>query len=211
MCKTFVAVQPFSLCCSFYNQLHAFIPLVGSLCWRPNGLHRNSKEACPVGLLPAKAVQQVKYTVMPLQQPCVCAPVVLDHLQPAVAFANVGELAVDLLVCTLKAHPVARLDSDNLLACVGNNAYNLQPAGLLATALELYQVPGEQLPSVAYAGFSSLSFTLYACLLAQSRPNLDCSRGHAQQNACGHAAGACCSVKEAMHCCFPWSQHMSFC
>lgn len=73
--------------------------------------------------------------------PCVCA-----RLQPAVAFANVGELAVDLLVCTLEAQPVARLDSENLLACVGNNAYNLQPAGLLATALELYQVPGKQLP-----------------------------------------------------------------
>jgi hypothetical protein len=64
-------------------------------------------------------------------------------LQPAVAFANIGELSIDLLVCTLKAQPVARLDSDNLLACVGNNAYELQPSGLLATALELYQVPGK--------------------------------------------------------------------
>lgn len=64
-------------------------------------------------------------------------------LQPAVAFANIGELSIDLLVCTLKAQPAARLDSDNLLACVGNNAYEVQPPGLLATALELYQVPGE--------------------------------------------------------------------
>lgn len=70
---------------------------------------------------------------------------VLAHLQPAVAFANIGELSIDLLVCTLKAQPVARLDSDNLLACVGNNAYQLQPPGLLATALELYQVPGEHM------------------------------------------------------------------
>lgn len=64
-------------------------------------------------------------------------------LQPAVAFANVGELAIDVLVCTLKAQLAARLDDENLLACVGNNAYSTQPPGLLATALELYQVPGE--------------------------------------------------------------------
>lgn len=63
-------------------------------------------------------------------------------VQPAVAFANIGELALDVLVCTLKAHLAARLDDDNLLACAGNNAYSLQPPGLLATALELYQVPG---------------------------------------------------------------------
>jgi hypothetical protein len=62
--------------------------------------------------------------------------------QPAVAFANVGELAVDVLVCTLKAQLAARLDDENLLACAGNNAYSMQPPGLLATALELYQVPG---------------------------------------------------------------------
>lgn len=68
---------------------------------------------------------------------CVSVP------QPAVAFANIGELSIDLMVCTLKAQPAARLDSDNLLACVGNNAYESQPPGLLATALELYQVPGE--------------------------------------------------------------------
>lgn len=59
------------------------------------------------------------------------------------AFANIGELSVDLLVHNLKAELVARLDSDNILACVGNDAYTLQPPGLLATALELYHVPGE--------------------------------------------------------------------
>eukprot|EP00882_Tetradesmus_deserticola_P034835 GHRQ01040128.1.p1 GENE.GHRQ01040128.1~~GHRQ01040128.1.p1 ORF type:complete len:130 (-),score=31.16 GHRQ01040128.1:39-428(-) len=66
-------------------------------------------------------------------------------IQPAVAFANIGELAVDVLVCTLKAQLAARLDDENLLACAGNNAYSLQPPGLLATALELYQVPGGRL------------------------------------------------------------------
>lgn len=60
------------------------------------------------------------------------------------AFANIGELSVDLLVHNLMAELVARLDSDNILACVGNNAYTLQPPGLLATALELYHVPGER-------------------------------------------------------------------
>lgn len=63
-------------------------------------------------------------------------------MQPAVAFANVGELSIDLLVCTLKAELVARVDSENVLACVGNNAYQLQPPGVLATAMELYHVPG---------------------------------------------------------------------
>lgn len=63
--------------------------------------------------------------------------------QPAVAFANIGELSIDLLVASLKAQLVARLDSDNLLSCVGNNAYSPQPPGLLATAAELYRVPGE--------------------------------------------------------------------
>uniref|UniRef100_A0A383VH44 Proteasome assembly chaperone 2 n=1 Tax=Tetradesmus obliquus TaxID=3088 RepID=A0A383VH44_TETOB len=63
---------------------------------------------------------------------------------PAVAFANIGELTVDVLVCTLKAQLVARLDEPDLLACAGNNAYSLQPPGLLATALELYQVPGSR-------------------------------------------------------------------
>lgn len=71
--------------------------------------------------------------------------------QPAVAFANIGELSIDLLVCTLKAQLVARLDSENLLACVGNNAYQPQPSGLLATALELYQAPGKH-PAVGTNG-----------------------------------------------------------
>lgn len=64
-------------------------------------------------------------------------------LQPAVAFANIGELAIDVLITTLQAQLVARLDTPNLMACVGNNAYQPQPAGLLATAAELYSVPGE--------------------------------------------------------------------
>jgi hypothetical protein len=76
--------------------------------------------------------------------PAFVAPCAANRQQPAVAFANIGELAVDVLVCTLKAQLVARLEDENLLACAGNNAYSLQPAGLLATALELYQVPGKR-------------------------------------------------------------------
>jgi len=64
-------------------------------------------------------------------------------LQPAVAFANIGELSIDVLICTMEAQLVARLDSDNVLPCVGNNAYQMQPPGLLATPMELYKVPGE--------------------------------------------------------------------
>eukprot|EP00878_Enallax_costatus_P010526 GHUV01010991.1.p1 GENE.GHUV01010991.1~~GHUV01010991.1.p1 ORF type:complete len:296 (+),score=104.94 GHUV01010991.1:234-1121(+) len=64
---------------------------------------------------------------------------------PAVAFANIGELAIDVIITTLKCQLVARLDDDNILACVGNNAYEPEPQGQLATALELYQVPGTRL------------------------------------------------------------------
>jgi proteasome assembly chaperone 2 len=72
----------------------------------------------------------------------ICGGMACTRPQPAVAFANVGELAVDVLVTTLGAQLAARLDSPNLLACVGNNAYQPQPPGLLATAAELYHVPG---------------------------------------------------------------------
>jgi hypothetical protein len=65
-----------------------------------------------------------------------------------------------VLVCTLKAQLAARLDDENLLACAGNNAYSMQPPGLLATALELYQVPGKA--------------TL--CGLSQTCPVSDCKR-----------------------------------
>jgi hypothetical protein len=79
-----------------------------------------------------------------------------------VAFANIGELSVDLLVHNLMAALVARLDSDNILACVGNNAYDVQPPGLLATALELYHVPGEH-QCHAEVGSALLLFWLIGC------------------------------------------------
>lgn len=59
--------------------------------------------------------------------------------QPAVAFFNVGELAVDALVATLGLRLVARLGDPNLLAVVGNDAYDhTGETGVLATALEMY-------------------------------------------------------------------------
>ncbi|KAF8058335.1 psmG2 [Scenedesmus sp. PABB004] len=66
-------------------------------------------------------------------------------LAPAVAFANIGELALDALIASLGAARVARLDDANVLAVVGNNAFTPDPPGLLATALELYSVPGSRL------------------------------------------------------------------
>lgn len=66
------------------------------------------------------------------------------HAQPAVAFFNVGELAVDALVSTLSLRLAARLSDPNLLAVVGNDAYDhTGESGVLATALELYSAgPG---------------------------------------------------------------------
>lgn len=66
--------------------------------------------------------------------------------QPAVAFFNVGELAVDALVATLRGDLSGRLSDANLLAVVGNDAFDHSGApGVLATALELYSVPGAPL------------------------------------------------------------------
>jgi hypothetical protein len=64
--------------------------------------------------------------------------------KPAVAFFNVGELAVDALIATLGLRLAARLGSPDLLAVVGNDAFDHEgAAGQLATALELYSAgPG---------------------------------------------------------------------
>ncbi|GBF93879.1 proteasome assembly chaperone [Raphidocelis subcapitata] len=60
---------------------------------------------------------------------------------PAVAFFNVGELAVDALIATLGAAPAGRLDDADLLPVVGCGAFDhagAGPEGRLATAMELY-------------------------------------------------------------------------
>jgi proteasome assembly chaperone 2 len=59
-------------------------------------------------------------------------------LQPAVAHANIGELAIDCLISSYGLPLVARLEDDNMLPVVGNDAYTQASPGTLATALEVY-------------------------------------------------------------------------
>ncbi len=88
-------------------------------------------------------------------------PPSLDSPQPAVTHANVGELAVDVLVASLGPQPLGALESHNVLPAVGNDAYDgsspgadggaggagpgpgsQQQAGVLLTALELFALKG---------------------------------------------------------------------
>ncbi|PNH04000.1 Proteasome assembly chaperone 2 [Tetrabaena socialis] len=65
---------------------------------------------------------------------------------PAVTYANVGELAVDVLVATLRPRPLGPLESNNVLPAVGNDAFDdTAGPGTLSTALELYSVEGRPL------------------------------------------------------------------
>ncbi|GLI70480.1 hypothetical protein VaNZ11_015390 [Volvox africanus] len=88
---------------------------------------------------------------------CECGPEALEALKgaivvlPAVTYANVGELAVDVLVATLKPQHLGAVESVNVLSVVGNDAYDPDPSlsppqpGRLTTALELFKVPGRAL------------------------------------------------------------------
>lgn len=57
-------------------------------------------------------------------------------VQPALSIGNVGQLAVDLLVSTMRAERIGYLDSPFVLPCVGNDAYGPVPQGDLALPLE---------------------------------------------------------------------------
>ena len=59
---------------------------------------------------------------------------------PAVTVANVGQLAVDLLVSTLELPRVGYLEHASVLPCVGNDPYVASAAshGNVATSMELY-------------------------------------------------------------------------
>eukprot|EP00242_Pyramimonas_sp_CCMP2087_P011175 CAMPEP_0198210528 /NCGR_PEP_ID=MMETSP1445-20131203/20399_1 /TAXON_ID=36898 /ORGANISM="Pyramimonas sp., Strain CCMP2087" /LENGTH=258 /DNA_ID=CAMNT_0043884611 /DNA_START=77 /DNA_END=853 /DNA_ORIENTATION=+ len=59
---------------------------------------------------------------------------------PAVTVANVGQLAVDLLVSTLEMPRVGYLEHASVLPCVGNDPYVASAAsfGNVATSMELY-------------------------------------------------------------------------
>ncbi|XP_068323813.1 uncharacterized protein [Pyrus communis] len=57
---------------------------------------------------------------------------------PALSIGNVGQLAVDLLVASMKAERVGYLDTPFVLPCVGNDAYGPVPNGELALPFEAY-------------------------------------------------------------------------
>lgn len=69
------------------------------------------------------------------------------YLQPAVTYANVGELALDVLVTSLApVTPLGPLESANCLPVVGNDAFDAvdgNTTGVLTTALELFSIPGQ--------------------------------------------------------------------
>ncbi|KAL3843486.1 hypothetical protein ACJIZ3_000889 [Penstemon smallii] len=67
---------------------------------------------------------------------------------PALSIGNVGQLAVDLLISSLKAERVGYLDDPNVLPCVGNDAYSQSPLGTLALPVEAYQLSSTALTLV---------------------------------------------------------------
>ncbi|KAF4366888.1 hypothetical protein F8388_013953 [Cannabis sativa] len=62
-------------------------------------------------------------------------------IMPALSIGNVGQLAMDLLVSTMKPERVGYLDTPFVLPCVGNDAYVPVPQGQLALPLEVYESP----------------------------------------------------------------------
>ncbi|KAL5562542.1 hypothetical protein UlMin_032289 [Ulmus minor] len=66
-------------------------------------------------------------------------------LLPALSIGNVGQLAVDLLVSSMRAERVGYLDTPFVLPCVGNDAYGPVPQGDLALPLEAYDSPSNGL------------------------------------------------------------------
>ncbi|GMN37497.1 hypothetical protein TIFTF001_006857 [Ficus carica] len=70
-----------------------------------------------------------------------CSTLVL----PALSIGNVGQLAVDLLVSTMRAERIGYLDTPFVLPCVGNDAYVPTPPGHLALPLEAYESPSNPL------------------------------------------------------------------
>ncbi|KAK4800118.1 hypothetical protein SAY86_025483 [Trapa natans] len=57
---------------------------------------------------------------------------------PALSIGNVGQLAVDLLITTLRAERIGFLDDPFVLPCIGNDAYWPTHQGELALPLEAY-------------------------------------------------------------------------
>ena len=68
-------------------------------------------------------------------------------LQPCVTSANVGQLAIDLIISTLHLPCVGRLETASVLPCAGNGAFDHQSHGV-ALSLELFECPVAQGPPV---------------------------------------------------------------
>ncbi|KAM7250179.1 hypothetical protein ACFE04_022062 [Oxalis oulophora] len=60
-------------------------------------------------------------------------------LLPALSIGNVGQLAVDLLISSLKSEKIGYLDDPSVLPCIGNDAYGPIPRGELSLPLEAYE------------------------------------------------------------------------
>ena len=100
--------------------------------------------------LTAAAAPPPLFAVPPFRHPCQhtmeAFPPSLDLrgtilVLPVVAVGNVGQLAADLLVNTLRLPRSGRLADDALLPAVGGAAYPHAPG--LASALEVYRAPGD--------------------------------------------------------------------
>ncbi|XP_077233182.1 clast3-like protein isoform X2 [Tasmannia lanceolata] len=64
---------------------------------------------------------------------------------PALSIGNVGQLAIDLLISSMRAERIGYLDDPSVLPCVGNDAYGPVPEGDLALSLEAYASPSHAL------------------------------------------------------------------
>lgn len=57
---------------------------------------------------------------------------------PALSIGNVGQLAADLLICSLELPRLGYLDEPNVLPCVGNDPFGPEAKGNLTVALEVF-------------------------------------------------------------------------
>ncbi|XP_071930819.1 uncharacterized protein [Coffea arabica] len=73
-----------------------------------------------------------------------CSTLVL----PALSIGNVGQLAVDLFISSLRAERIGYFDDPNVLPCVGNNAYAPSPPGDLSLPLEAFDSSSNRLTLV---------------------------------------------------------------
>lgn len=64
-------------------------------------------------------------------------------LQPGVTSANVGQLAIDLIISTLNLPCVGQLETASILPCAGNGAFDHQ-SKQIALSLELFTCPVAQ-------------------------------------------------------------------